>query len=547
MRARYLLCIYLVLIFTVTGCKKEPEPAEENLPKKPVVIVEESVPEKAPINEPVPEKPTSVEPVLEKVSIEEPLPAETPRDVIEYFAVFMEGKKVGYAIQSRISADDKVTTSEEVSITISRAAVPVTINMTETCFETTDGKPLGFEVAQDMSIMTMQVSGTVDEQGKMTVTTKSMGEEQKSTLEWPSGAVMAEGLRLLTLEKGLKESETYTVKVFSPGILDALDAQIQIGAKQNVDLLGRVVALTEVTTTLNIPGAGEIVSKTYVDENLRTQKNVMPVAGLNIEMVACAKEFALGENDVLELVDKMFVKSPQPLSNLATVKSITYEVIPTKATANLTIPSNDNQKVQKLNGKVIVTVEPVSAPAGVNFPYQGSDPTILEATKPTRFLQSNQKEIIDLARRTVGQTKDAAEAIKKIEAFVADYIENTSLSVGYASAAEVVASRQGDCSEFAVLTAAMCRAVGIPAQVVVGIAYVEDFAGLQGFGGHAWIQAYVGDKWVGLDAAFKGTGRGGYDAGHIALAAGGGEPADFLNMASILGQFKIEKVTVKRK
>ncbi len=95
------------------------------------------------------------------------------------------------------------------------------------------------------------------------------------------------------------------------------------------------------------------------------------------------------------------------------------------------------------------------------------------------------------------------------------------------------------------MTAAMCRAVGIPAQVVVGIAYVEDFAGLQGFGGHAWTQAYVGGKWVGLDAAFKGTGRGGYDAGHIALAAGGGEPADFLNMASILGQFKIDKVTVK--
>jgi hypothetical protein len=358
---------------------------------------------------------------------------------------------------------------------------------------------------------------------------------------------MAEGMRLLTLEKGLKEGSTYTVKIFSPGIQQALEAKIQIGPKQNVDLLGRVVALTEVTTTLNIPGAGEIVSKTYVDENLRTQKNVMPVAGLHIEMVACAKEFALGENDVLELVDKMFVRSPEPLHNLGSVKSITYHITPTKETTKLTIPSNDNQKVEHLNNKVIVTVEPVSAPAGVNFPYAGSDPTILEATKPTRFLQSNQKEIIELARRTVGRTKDAAEAIKKIEAFVGNYIENKSLSVGYASAAEVAASRQGDCSEFAVLTAAMCRAVGIPAQVVVGIAYVDDFAGHQGFGGHAWNQAYIGGKWVGLDSAFKGTGRGGYDAGHIALAAGGGEPADFLNMASILGQFKIDKVTVNRK
>jgi len=519
----------------------------DTLPNKPVVVVEEAAPEKAVIEQSVPEKPALEESVRDKVSSEQAVPEEADSGETEYFAVFMEGKKVGYAIQSRVVDGEKVTTSEEASITISRAAVPVTIKMTETSIETTDGKPLGFNVAQDMSIMTMKVVGTVDDQGTVNVTSKSMGAEQKSTLEWPSGAVMAEGLRLLTLEKGLKEGSTYTVKIFSPGILDALEAKIQIGPKQNVDLLGRVVALTEVTTTLNIPGAGEIVSKTYVDENLRTQKNVMPVAGLHVEMVACAKEFALGENDVLELVDKMFVKSPQPLGNLASVKSITYEVVPTRETAKLTIPSNDNQKVQQLNGKVIVTVEPVSALAGDNFPYAGSDPTILEATKPTRFLQSDQKEIIELARRTVGSTKDTAEAIKKIEAFVGNYIENTSLSVGYASAAEVLASRQGDCSEFAVLTAAMCRAVGIPAQVVVGIAYVDDFAGLQGFGGHAWNQAYIGDKWVGLDAAFKGTGRGGYDAGHIALAAGGGEPADFLNMASILGQFKIEKATVSGK
>jgi transglutaminase-like putative cysteine protease len=110
----------------------------------------------------------------------------------------------------------------------------------------------------------------------------------------------------------------------------------------------------------------------------------------------------------------------------------------------------------------------------------------------------------------------------------------------------VTASRQGDCSEFAVLTAALCRAVGIPSQVVAGIAYVKDFEGHEGFGGHAWAQAYIAGKWVGLDAAFKSGHRGGYDAGHIALAVGNGEPADFFNVASTLGRFKIEKLTVQR-
>jgi len=469
-------------------------------------------------------------------------------DETEYLAIFMEGKKVGHAVESRVVSGEKVTSSEQVSMTISRGGISVTIEMTETSIETTSGEPLGFETTQKLGAMVMKMAGQVDKQGNVSLTTTSMGAEQKSTIQWPQGAVMSEGLRLLTLKKGMKEGTEYSVKIFSAGIMQAVDTRISIGAEQNVDLLGRVVALREVKTTLVMPGAGEIISTSYVDRDLRMQKNIMPVAGLQVEMVACAKEFALGQNDVLELIDRMFLKSPEPLNNLVSAKSITYNLSPVKGASDYKIPSNDNQKAQQLDGgKMILKVEPVTVPAGAEFPYKGTDAAILEAMEPTRFLQSDNEQIIDLARRAVGGTKDAAEAARKIEAFVAEYIENRSLSVGYASAAEVAASRQGDCTEFAVLTAAMCRAVGIPAQVVAGVAYVDDFLGQRGFGGHAWTQAYIGGKWVGLDASFRGGGRGGYDAGHIILAAGNGEPGDLFNLAPTLGQFKIDKVTVEKR
>jgi hypothetical protein len=459
----------------------------------------------------------------------------------EYFAVFMQGKKVGYAIQNRIVAKGKVTTSEKVKITVSRIGIPVTIEATETSVETINGRPLSFESIQDFGVMAMKVTGTIDKQGKVYITAA----DQKQILEWPEGAVMAEGLRLLTMKKGMKEGIQYTANVFSPGLLTTVEAQIRIGPKKEVDLLGRIVTLTEVITILNMPGAGNIVSTSYVDDELRMQKTITPMAGMMIEMLGCTKEFALGQDDVLEMVDKMFVASPRELNNLGSVESITYHLKPAKETGRFTIPPNDNQSVRRLaNGTTILTVKPISAPAGVNFPYKGNDSNIREAMLPNRYVQSDNKKIKELARKAVGKTKDAAEAAKKIEAFVAEYIDNRSLSVGYASAVEVAESRQGDCSEFAVLTAAMCRAVGIPAQVVVGIAYVKDFAGIDGFGGHAWVQAYIGGKWVGLDASFKGGGRGGYDAGHIALASGDGEPIDFFNLASALGEFKIAKIVV---
>ena len=465
----------------------------------------------------------------------------------EYLAVFMEGRKVGYAIQSRDVANGKVTTTEDVSMTISRGGMQMAIKMTETSIETADGEPLGFMAVQNISMMETKTVGVVNKNGTMDVTVFSMGGQQKDTREWPKGAMMAEGLRLLTLKKGLKEGTKYLAKVFSPGSMQAIDAQVRIGAKQNVDLLGRVVKLRKVETVMMVPGAGEIVTVSYVDDDLRTQKCVLPVAGMQIEMVACAKDFAMGQIEVFELADKMFVSSPEPLEDVASAKAISYHLKPTSTGGKLTIPSGDNQKAKQLeDGGVILVVSPVEAAKKVRFPYKGRDEEILAATEPSIYLQSDRKEIIELARRAVGKSKDAAEAVRKIESFVAEYIENKNLSVGYASAAEVATSRQGDCTEFAVLTAAMCRAVGIPAQGVVGVAYVEDFIGRQGFGGHAWIQAYIGDRWVGFDSAFKGSGRGGYDAGHIALAAGDGEPMDFFNLVTMLGAFEIDKVVVNK-
>ncbi len=534
MRTKYLLWICLVsAILAGVGCrKKSPPPQEVSKPK--VELSEQTAAKQAVLEKPAQEA------VLVKAGSEQAQLEET-----EYFALFMEGKKVGYAIQNRAVAGNKVTTSVELKITLSRLGVSVSVQTKAITIETIDGKPLGFEVEQAFGMMVTKTIGTVDEQGKVTVKTG----QQQIEFDWPSGAVMSEGMRLLLLKYGLAEGTTYTAKLFDPSMMLVVDVEVKVGPKQNVDLLGRVVALTEVQSSASSAQIGSLVSTEYYDDNLLLQKSITPVMGMTVEQVACTKEFALGQIDVLEVVDKMFMASPEPLSDVGSARSITYYLSAVTDEVDLKIPSNDNQKVEQLSGgTIILTVEPVAAPTGVRFPYKGTDPAALEALKPTRYVESDQKVIIDLARRAVGDTSDAAKAARRIEAFVADYVADKSLSVGYASAAEVAVSKQGDCSEHAVLTAALCRAVGIPAQVVTGLAYVSQWGTFQnGFGGHAWVQVYLGDKWVGLDAAFRGTGRGGFDAGHITLAVGSGNPEDFLNLINTMGQFKIEKVTVNRR
>jgi hypothetical protein len=462
----------------------------------------------------------------------------------EYYGLFLDGKKVGHAIAIRAVEAEKVTTSEIMNMTIIRGDVSMLVSTVETSIESTDGKPIGFESIQDISGMSQKVTGKINDDGKIEVTTTSMGMTQQETIDFPKGAVMAEGLRLLELEKGLAQGTEYTAVMFSPILLASVKVRISVGATENIDLLGRVLNLAKVDIFMQTL-SGPINSTSYVDTEFRAMKTIVPMMGMKLELIACDKEFALSQNDVVDFFDKLLLKSPVVLKDVHSIESITYELVP-KENAKLIIPSGDNQIVkQGLNGRIIVTVKPVDVPKGVKFPYKGKAPILLEALKPTRYLESDRKEIAALCRRALGGTKDAGKAIKQIESFVSGYITAKNLAVGYASAAEVAASREGDCSEHAVLAAAMCRSVGIPARVVCGLVYVDNFVGRKNiFGGHAWAEAYVGGKWVGIDAT---QAPNGFSPAHITLATGNGEPSDFFGMISTLGYFDIGKMTIVHK
>lgn len=468
-------------------------------------------------------------------------PPAGPVSETEYLALLLDGKKIGHSKVTRTVAEEKVTTSVAMVMTMTRGPVSITVRIVETNFETTRGKPLGFKSVQDLGIMAQTVEGTVDEQGKVHVKTTAAGKTRTRTMDWPEGALMSEGLALLSRKKGLKEGTTYTCKAFMADSLKAVEVRVEVGAKREVDLFGRVVSLREMKTKF-LSGISGLESVTYVNDKGGALKTITTAMGMKIVMVSCSKEVALSPNDVTDFLAKLLLASPVPLDGLNRTASVTYRLEPI-GEAKLDIPATDDQTVSKApDGALIVKVSPARPAAGAKFPYKGSDKAALAAMKPARYVQSDDKRIVTLARKAVGDAADAADAVRRIEKFVAGYIHKKNLAVGYATASEVALSRQGDCTEHAVLAAAMCRAVGIPAQVVVGVAYVPRFGGRKHvFGPHAWVRAYIRGKWIGLDATL-----GQFDAGHIALSAGNGSPEDFFSIVRVLGNFKIAQASLEK-
>ncbi|MBN1845221.1 MAG: transglutaminase domain-containing protein, partial [Sedimentisphaerales bacterium] len=460
-----------------------------------------------------------------------------------YYAAFLNGQKLGYIRHSRTVEPNRILNTEHVVFSIKRAEVALTVSITETSIETPAGEPLGFESRQYLGALGMTIRAEKNDRGTFDVTTTSGSSVQKQTIEWPAGALMAEGLARVAEQKGLDEGTRYMTMAFVPTFLQAVEINVVVGGKKTVDLLGRRVELTELNTTMNMPG-GAVTSIDFVDADQVPQKMVVPVMGMQFEMVACSREFALSPSDVPEFLDQLILRSPAALDDYRTAKKITYHLVP-KPDVQLTVVEDDNQRVRSDSaGGLFVTVEPIADPNRLARPYRGDDPVARKALEPTRFLQSDSPEIQALARQAAGDIQDAAAAARKIEAFVRTYVQEKSLSIGYASAVEVASSREGDCTEHAVLTAALCQAAGIPARLALGYIYAPQWAGKkQIFVGHAWTQAYIDDKWIGLDGT---RGPYGYTAGHLTLAVGNGNPEDFFHLVLIQGQFEIAEVTLEK-
>ncbi|HUU22356.1 MAG TPA: hypothetical protein VM389_07445, partial [Phycisphaerae bacterium] len=242
-----------------------------------------------------------------------------------YMAMFMDGKKVGYARNTRAVSDGKVTTTQELFMNISRGDMPLSIHTTDSSVETPDGKPISFKSVQDLGIMAQTIEGVVGADGTVTLKGDDVGGGQPRTMTWPKDALLFEGLHLLEVKKGLAKGTKYTASLFSPGAMRALDVTVTVGDTVETDLLGRVVKLTEVRAVTAGP-MGQIDMLGYVDKDHVEQKIVTSLMGMKVEMIACSKQFATSPNDTLDFLDKTLVSCPISLADIVTNQSVTYHL-----------------------------------------------------------------------------------------------------------------------------------------------------------------------------------------------------------------------------
>lgn len=137
-------------------------------------------------------------------------------------------------------------------------------------------------------------------------------------------------------------------------------------------------------------------------------------------------------------------------------------------------------------------------------------PTVT-GTADARFLEDSwvvdfEEQAVKSLAADIRNTLEAVPTIDELERYVHDHIVDKSYTRAFDLASQVAASSAGDCTEHAVLLAAMARAFGHHARIVIGNLILESDSGLYAFG-HAWTEIHDGDHWTIRDATLPETGK----------------------------------------
>ena len=150
--------------------------------------------------------------------------------------------------------------------------------------------------------------------------------------------------------------------------------------------------------------------------------------------------------------------------------------------------------------------------------------SVLTYLLPSRYCESDR--FIELAQEIVVGMTPGYDQVEALNQWLRDTIRfNPDAAEFQLSAIEVNQAGQGVCRDLAHLGIALCRALCIPARMVIG--YLYD---LRPMDFHAWFEAYVGGRWYTFDATQQEPRGGrvivayGHDAADVAIFTQFGPP-----------------------
>ncbi len=349
------------------------------------------------------------------------------------------------------------------------------------------------------------------------IKTSSQSNKQEITLPLKNHPFLSANIIPYLFKKGFKEKTRYRLSIFDPSTLNIDEMSVELVEKDKKKIGNRI----EETSHLKGTYKG-MAMHTWIDKNGTTIREESP---MGMTILQEPKEMALRAPKEGELIDIIDVTAITPDIGIKEPSNVKY--LKARLSGAVLKGFNMDDERQKLSGDTIeIKSENIDNIKAESLPVnkKGLEPYL----EPTPFIQSNDSEIISLAKDIIRDEKDSLRAARLINEWVYKNIEKRPV-VSIPNARDVLKMRAGDCNEHTTLFVALSRAVKIPSRINVGIVYLGGR-----FFYHAWPEIYVG-RWVAVDPTLNQFPA---DATHISFVTGDLDKQ--IEIMKIINNLKIE-------
>ncbi len=452
----------------------------------------------------------------------------------------INGAKIGYMHfrERRLEENGQrwIQYSYDDQLTLKRFTTETVIHTEFTTVESPEGRIRDFRSLVKTGPTAMRASGRLEGE-ELVIVTETAGHKDTRRMAFDPGWGGFVATDQSLERKPMKPGETRHLKALVPVVLVVADITMKARAYEAVELPAGPQQLLRIDVATDL-GTGNYDSTVWTDRQGTVWKTRDSL--LKLEAVVTSRERAMapGEAAEFDLGFDTIVRLQRPLIRPHETRRVVYRATLKDGDIKKLFPVSSAQSVGSIQGDTAeVTVRSIRPDRPVQVSADLENPPTEAHRKSSPLLQTNDALVRALAEVATDED-DPWKLACLLERHVRDEVSDKNYSTAMATAAEVAETLAGDCTEHAMLLAALCRVRGIPSRVAIGLVYYP--AG-QAFAYHMWTEVWIRDRWIALDATL---GRGGIGAAHIKLADSAMESleafVELLPVIQAIGRLQLE-------
>ncbi|PKN51987.1 MAG: hypothetical protein CVU55_09590 [Deltaproteobacteria bacterium HGW-Deltaproteobacteria-13] len=439
--------------------------------------------------------------------------SQQPRDT--WMNIYQNNKKIGFVHRTFADTGNKFHFNEDVIMQINTMGVTQALNILTEGDLNPDMTLSSFSFSLNSGIFNFQAHGSIVK-NKLVLFTGSPDAQGKSEIPLTDIPHISGNIYETAFHSELKKDSTRSFSIFDPSTLSIRAIKVTRNTDEIIPIMGERILTKKYCA--DFMGAKNCAWLSKEGDVVKESG----LLGISMEKVTRQKAMeGIADAGSIDFTQMSSIPSNAEITDPQKLHAIKIKI---GGIGSSTLFLNGDR--QSYHDNILtITREQLPAPSTVNENLPGEIAVFL---KPGPLIQSSDAKIKTQVGKIIKPTDSALQKAGKIVTWVYRYLEKKpTLSVP--NALEVLKNKSGDCNEHSVLTVALLRAAGIPAQIEAGLVYLKGR-----FYYHEWCVLYLG-KWITADAVFNQLPA---DVTHIRLVRGDSE--EQLNLLGAIGKIKLE-------